>query len=294
VLTFQRWRLDGPKAWAALEQCFRDLSPRSLEGLDLLFDAVGARAREREPGYDFKRALLGNLGDDFITLTKPPRDSAAVGAGSSPSLLLIGSPDPAQLAGALKALFAVLPGADAATEREFLGRKVCSIPLPPNLSLSPLGSSGRSAPATLHYAASHDYVALSTDALLVEDYLRGSQGQGRALRDALGLTEAAQKVVGPGTDLFGYENLAELVRARYEALRQAAPAPSPSAEPAPWPSPPGAADQERSPSEWMDFSLLPPFDKLAKYFHFAVYGGSVTVEGLTYQLFLPTPPGTRK
>jgi len=36
--------------------------------------------------------------------------------------------------------------------------------------------------------------------------------------------------------------------------------------------------------------LLPPFDKVGKYFHFIVYGGSASVDGFAYKLFVPTPP----
>jgi hypothetical protein len=43
----------------------------------------------------------------------------------------------------------------------------------------------------------------------------------------------------------------------------------------------------------MDFSLLPSFDKLAKYFTFSVYGGTTTVDGLSYRFFAPVPPSLR-
>jgi hypothetical protein len=43
----------------------------------------------------------------------------------------------------------------------------------------------------------------------------------------------------------------------------------------------------------MDFSLLPDFDSLAKYFYFTVYGGSANVDGLSFKLFAPVPPGLK-
>jgi hypothetical protein len=42
--------------------------------------------------------------------------------------------------------------------------------------------------------------------------------------------------------------------------------------------------------QWADFSLLPSFDRLAKYFCFDVYGVSSSVDGITFKLFSPTPP----
>jgi hypothetical protein len=53
------------------------------------------------------------------------------------------------------------------------------------------------------------------------------------------------------------------------------------------PAVPGGAKGLR---EWVDFSLLPPFDKISKYFYFAVYGGGATVDGLTLKMFVPVPP----
>jgi hypothetical protein len=43
----------------------------------------------------------------------------------------------------------------------------------------------------------------------------------------------------------------------------------------------------------MDFSLLPNFDSIAKYFYFAVCGGSASVDGLSLKVFAPVPPGLR-
>jgi hypothetical protein len=46
-------------------------------------------------------------------------------------------------------------------------------------------------------------------------------------------------------------------------------------------------------SAWLDFSLLPEYDKIARYFHFTVSGLSATTEGINYRIFSPTPPGLR-
>jgi hypothetical protein len=44
---------------------------------------------------------------------------------------------------------------------------------------------------------------------------------------------------------------------------------------------------------WMDFSLLPSFDRVSKYFYFTVYGGSANVDGITFKFFAPAPPSLR-
>jgi hypothetical protein len=42
---------------------------------------------------------------------------------------------------------------------------------------------------------------------------------------------------------------------------------------------------------WMDFSLLPDYDPVAKYFFFSVFNGSTTADGITFKAFAPRPPG---
>ena len=46
--------------------------------------------------------------------------------------------------------------------------------------------------------------------------------------------------------------------------------------------------------DWVTYKLLPPFDRVAKYFNFSVYGGAATVDGLTLKMFTPTPPELKK
>ena len=150
-------------------------------------------------------------------------------------------------------------------------------------------------PQILSYAASGGYVAFSSDAGLVEEYLRSSEGQRTALREAPGLADASQKVTGPGSSLFGYENQVETIRTMFEALRKS---PSPQAAAiggatSLLPSGLNVPATVQSVKGLMDFSLLPNFDSIAKYFYFTVYGGSASVDGLSLKVFAPVPPGLR-
>jgi hypothetical protein len=290
---FRRWRMDLPQTWAALEKMLNDISVQALGGLNFVLDTAAARAKEKDPGYDLKKSLLANLGDDIVTYERAPTGSSASDLQSPPSLTLISSPAPEQLAAAFKALFVIFPGADSATEREFLGRKIFSTPAPA-IPL-PMADPSKSAGKTLSYAASGGYVALSTDASMLEEYLRSSESQARTLRETAGLAEASQKVTGPGTFIFGYQNQVEEFKARFEQAKNdpasltnssvAAPNPLMSALP--------IAGPDKTVKEWMDFSLLPPFDKVSKYFYFSVYGGSANVDGLLFKYFAPTPPGLK-
>jgi hypothetical protein len=147
-----------------------------------------------------------------------------------------------------------------------------------------------SAPRTLHYAASGSYVAFSTDPAMLEEYLRSSDSQAKTLRETSGLMDASQKVTGPGTGLFGYENQAETMRATFEALKKSPGSITNAAALNPLSGALGAANPANTFLQWLDFSLLPSFDKVSKYFSFRVYAGSASVDGLTLKVFAPVPP----
>ncbi|HTL57298.1 MAG TPA: hypothetical protein VL361_16565 [Candidatus Limnocylindrales bacterium] len=287
VVKFQRWRLDGQKAWAALEKMVSDISPQMLNGINFLIDTANTAAKEKDSGFDIRKTLIGNLGDDIISYQKAPRGETVAQLKSPPSILLIGSPNSERFAIALKSLLGFMTQQAGITpeERDFLGRKVFSVPLR-SIGLPIPAAAGM--PKTLSFAASGGYVALSTDVATLEEYLRTSETQGKALKEATGLNDAAQKVLGPGSSLFGYENQAETIRNWFELLRKDSGALT-NATGTAGALVPAAKDLK----EWLDFSLLPRFEKVSKYFYFTVYGGSATADGLTLKVFSPVPPAVK-
>ena len=292
VVDFFRWRLDGPKAWATFEQMLTDVSPQALGAVNLILDTASARAKQDDPGFDLKKTLLANLGDDVVTYERPPRGNTLAELQYPPSLFLLGSPNPEHLAVSLKRLFVIFPQGDAPAEREFLGRKIFSVPVPPTPFLT-AGPSRPTPPRTLSCAASGSYVALSTDVALLEEYLRSSESQAKALREKPGLLEAAQQAGGMGTGLFGYENQADTMRAAFQAVKLDPGASTNGIGPSLFPALPAIAGPEANLNQWMDFSLLPPFEKVAPYFSFTVYALSANADGLTLKVFAPTPPALR-
>lgn len=293
AIKFQRWRMDGQKAWATLEKMITEISPQTLSGLNFLIDTANTSAREKDPGFDLRKNLIGNLGDDLISYEKPPRTKES---GSQPgaSLFLVGSPNPDTLAASMKmVLVFVTAQAGAPVEREFLGRKILSIPMPAMPFAGGAGTGTPNQPRTLHYAASGGYVAFSTDAGILEEYLRSTESQGKSLRDTPGLAEAAQKVGGPGSSLLGFENDSQVMRFLVESLRKAPASANPLASLGPLSGAAGMAAPDVDLSAWLDFSLLPEYDKIARYFHFTVSGLSATTEGINYRIFSPSPPGLR-
>jgi hypothetical protein len=134
-------------------------------------------------------------------------------------------------------------------------------------------------------------MALSTDASMLEEYLRSSETPPKPLRETVGLSDASQKVTGPGTSLFGFENQAETMRAMFETLRKDASGSNGELSPF---AALGSSGPGKIFEEWMDFSLLPPYEKVSKYFGISVYAGSATVDGMSLKVFAPVPPGLKK
>src|SRR6266581_7189101 len=220
AVKFQRWRIDGQKAWVTLEKMLGEISLQWMAGLNQLLDAANTVAKEKDPGFDVKRNFIGNLGDDLLAYEKASHGASPAALLSPPSLFLIGSPNPEQLAAALKKILGFLnQQGGPPTEREFLGRKIFSLPAPALPMPIPTGAKP-AAPRTLNCAASGGYVAISTDAAMLEEFLRSSSSEGKTLRETVGLTEAAQRVIGPGVMWFGYQNQLERMRTTFELLKK--------------------------------------------------------------------------
>ena len=276
AVRFSRWRLDGRKAWDTLEAMVTGISP---ELGALLQMGMATAGKDKDPNFDLRRNLFGNLGDDFIMYEKAPQSTTLEGLGSAASLFLIGSPNAEELARAIKAgtgLLPIAPSEGGLDEREFLGRKIYSIPLPS----IPSAAGAEPVKRSFSFAASGGYVALSEDTAILEEFLRGENTSGRPLREAPGLGDASQRVDGMGNGFFGYENQRENMRVLLETLKtdlgriqQMLGSPG--------------SDQAK---DWLDFSLLPPFDAISKYFHFVVYSGRATPRALAWKFFAPTPP----
>ena len=287
AVKFTRWRMDGQKAIAAFEKMLHDISPQALNSWNFVLESGEAVVKQTNPDYNLRKNCFASLADDVIRYEKAPRGNSPAELASPPMLLAIGAPNATQLCNALPGVLAIRSG-DALNPktREFLGRKIYTIGLP--TAFRP----GVEEPVhNLHYAASGSYVAFSTDVATLEEYLRSAESQGKTLRETPGLADAAQRVGGQSTGLFAYENQNETMRLAFDALKRVAPTNSSSiAELSPLTSSIPFAGPEKNLREWMDFTLLPDFPKVAKYFSFTVWAASANADGLTFKYFIPAPP----
>ncbi len=281
AVKFWRWRVDGQKSWAALEKMLSDISPAWLDSLNSAISIANATAQQKDPNFDVRKNLIGNLGDDWISYQKAPAGKTPADLSSAPSLFLFAALHPDQAVLAIKNVASLTSSQEnAPAPRDFLGHKIYTIAL---------RSPRPSAPRSLYCAASGGYVAFTTDVSMMEAYLRSANSKARTLRETAGFASAAQHVGGAGNGLFAYEEQRAVMREAITALKNSS-TDNPAAGGANASSALPFASPEKIFSEWMDFSLLPDFDKVSKYFYFSVTGGSVTADGLSFKVFAPRPP----
>jgi hypothetical protein len=279
TVKFWRWRVDGQKTWATLQKMLADISPGTLNGLNSVISIANATAQQKDPNFDVRKNLIGNLGDDWMSCQKAPAGNTLADLNSAPALFLFAAVNPEPAVLAIKSVAALSAGQGKTTEpRQFMGRTIHTIPLP-----SRRGATARS----LYCATSGGYVALTTDVSMMEAFLRSADTKARPLRETAGFADAAQRVGGAGNGLFSYENQRESLRTLFTALKNSPPDSAKSANV--FGSLPFGAPGNPF-GEWMDFSLLPDFDKVSKYFYFSVTGGSVTADGMVFKVFAPRPP----
>jgi hypothetical protein len=287
VVKFSRARLDGQKLIATLEKMVSAMFPEGLSTWNFLLNNANEAARLDNPNYDIRKDIFGNLGDDLITYEKKPTGTTLTEINAAPTIFLIGSPQPENLAASLRGLFAIVsPEGGNPKTREFLGRRIFSFSLP--------GSMAGGANRKLSYVASGGYVALSLDESILEEYLRSSESPARALRETAGFSAAVAKIGGASQGWLAYENESEYMRLVMEALRTSAAGTNRNELGSVLSSMIPFAPPEKQLKEWLDFSLLPPFDQVAKYFGFNVSAGRTTVNGLTFRYFQPTPAAARQ
>ena len=275
VIKFSRFRLDGKQTWAELQKMIASFSPAGMSGLNAIINMANSYGQQKNPGFDIRNDLFGNLNDDIITYQKAPNVDSLADLGNAPTLYLVAVANPDAMINAIKTLAVMSnPQGSSATPREFLGHKIHSIALRP----APASGGGTAQSRSLYVSSSGGYVALSTDSAILEEYLRSAQGQNKPLRENAGLQNAVQHLGGAGGGMFGYENQRETMRLAFKAAKNTA-----------------AADNmlkmfPPTTREWLDFSLLPDFDAVSKYFYISTFAGNANSEGLTFKFFVPRPP----
>jgi len=270
------------------------IQPSMMGMIQLMLSAAG---KDKDPNFDLKKNLIGNLGDDFMTYEKNPKTDKAANLATPPSIVLVGSPNPSELLDAMRMVLSMMPpplSSAPVKEREFLGKKIYSIngstPLEPNET----ADDGKAALAgsSFNFTASGGYVGFSSDPSMLEEFIRSSDSNGKTLREMAGLSDAVQKIGGTENGLFTFDNQAESLRVSFEVLKN---------DPEGYrrllffgvPQAAGPNEENRM-SRWFNVKLLPSYDAISKYFGVTVMSGATTADGLHIKAFGPTPPAMKK
>jgi hypothetical protein len=274
AIKFSRFRLDGKAAWAELQKMIAGISPQYLASLNAVIDMANTLAQTKDPGFDLRTSLFGNLGDDIVTYAKAPTGDSLADFANPPVIYLVGVANPDQVINSIKNIASLSSPQDAAAApRDFLGHKIYTIALRPKRVPGTTGTQ----PDFLYLSTSTSYLALSKNTSILEEYLRNPEAE-KPLRETPGLADAASQVGGMGGGWFSYENQRETMRAAFKLLN------NPATDDSTMNLFPAAF------RDWADFTLLPDYAAVSKYFYLSVMGGSAGADGLTWKIFAPRPP----
>ena len=274
AIRFSRFRLDGKQTWAELQKMVSNLSPQWLASVNSVIDIANTLAQQKDPSFDLRTSLFGNLGDDIVTYSKAARGDSFADLLNPPVICLVAVANPDQAINGIKTIASIIAPQDGSDPRDFRGHKIYTIAL---RSQAGIGG-GTTSPSSFNLSSAGGYVAISKDAGILEEYLRSADGKTKPLSDTPGLAAAATQVGGMGGGLFTFDNQRETMRATFKLLKNANA---------------GAATMQMIPPafrDWADFSLLPDYDSVSKYFYLSVMGGNANADGLTLKAFTPRPP----
>jgi len=274
AVKFTRIRLDGKQTWAELQKMLVSFSPNSQTYLNAVIGMANSLGQQKNPGFDIRNDLFGNLNDDLMIYQKPVAGKSLGDLANPPTLYLLAVANPEAMINAVKTVAVMSnPQESEAAPREFQGRKIHSVALKPALS-----ATGTAQPRSLYASSSGGYVALSSDLAILEEFLRNMDGKNKPLAENAGLLNALEHLGGAGGGLFGYENQRETMRVSFKEMQNTV-----------------AADAALkmfpvAVRQWLDFTLLPDYDAVSKYFYISAFAGTANVQGLTFKFFTPRPP----
>lgn len=294
AVKFTRIRYNFGDGWSAIEQTLNDINPGLLGALAFFEGAL----KQQNPNFTLRKGLIELLGDDLITYEFKPTGQTLEALANAPGLALIGSPAPDKLVETVKALFnnfAQMRGPRGGRRdaeppqlktRQFQGVTIYTFPPTPQMNMQGQRIGERS----LSLCASGKYLALSYDDALLEQFVRSAK-TARPLSGTPGLAEAAQRAGGFNTGMFHYEDQAETMRSLFQVLKKEGPRIGELLGMTPLGGRLGFADDSKAFQEWFDFTLLPPYEKVSRYFGITVFTGAATPEGLLIKAYTPNPPG---
>ena len=277
---FVRARLDAKGAWSQLQKMAGAISPAALSQLNSVIDVANASAQQKDPSFDLRNNLFGNLGDDLISYSKAPTGDSLQALASPPGLTLLATANADQVIQSIKVVASMFAAQDSTAPRDFQGYKIYSIAMRPQYT----ADGHQVAPPPLLLSSANGYLAFSTDPGILEEFLRSSGGKVKPLSANPGFADAVQQAGGSAGGWLEYENQRESMRTLFKIVKSA--------------NDPDAMAQlfpilKLFPSayrDWVDFSTLPDYDAVSKYFYLKVETANTTPTGSTVIKYYPRSP----
>ena len=272
VQEFTRTRLDLNKVWNRLEKAISEAIPP----FGVMLNATISQA----PG--FREQFLNNLGDDTMTIGLAPRSTNVDDVLAPPYLILLKSRNPENLVnfvvGTISPIIAA--GGLRLEKREFEGRMIYGVDIP---------GAGR-----FSWAADKEYVVFSSESQAMEEYLRGFSESKLSLRSKAGLSQSVKMLGSEPLTSFYYFNDAQIMRNLWEYVRTDSDWFREFAVQ-------GGLPVEEIPIDSInemvkgivDFSLLPPFERVSQHFNYTVGGSSSDSRYINYRFYMPVSPQLR-
>ena len=140
----------------------------------------------------------------------------------------------------------------------------------------------------LHFAPAGRHVAISTDAEVLEDYLRGKASGEAALSQNVAFDRALKTLGSSDGGYLHYQNPIASTRLYYEQARK-----DPQKLLSQWTDRTASGAISNTFLEVFDFKKLPPFDAVESYLTFTLTGNISDQKALKLRSIAPNPPALK-
>ncbi len=284
VVNFIRYRLDLQKTWATVESELEKIDPKIPNLINLMLQTAG---KAKDPNFDWKKNIIGTMGDDLIIYSKNPPKATIENINNSANLFLLSSTNPEQLANSIKFLTLLSPKPPEVKEREIAGKKVYYWENPKIVQNPDKKTEAR----FTFVSPVANYIAIANDLQILQEFLNYSEGKYVPLKNFQGLADAIKKIGSDNSGMLIFQNTKEQTRFQYTLLKNETDTIASILAMTPIGIRLGLAEDSKLLRQWIDPTLLPEFDKIAKYFGITVSELNIEDAGIRIKSFNPNPPG---
>jgi hypothetical protein len=277
---FQQWHFAGNQLWATIETTLGRISGQAMRGLDFLLETAEIAAQMKKPQFNLRTNLTTSIGDTLCYWQQPGTNSQ----DGLEKILVFSSRSPEELAYTLKSMLVLVSAeAEKPQERDFQGRKVFSVALPP-ANLAGLFTIPKN--TTLHYAYTTQYVAIATGPNILEEFLSRSAKPSPGLAERETITRGVATLM-PSPALLHYQNDGTVLRKNWPIVQGNPEHLFELLLPEPLPVLLRPLLSQKAVGEILRAGTIPPFSEIERGFSFHLNAAGFEADELLFQTFLP-------